>query len=203
MLVSEIKTLFKVASDVMSFNFSNTQLNAIFLKAQTIYFDNLSKTWGSSLENSIDIAPIAKRTTITPSSNVITYGSIDANFDKIGFIRPTYTVSGETYSFPAKLVQENLKYSIYSEGTFRVPKYYLQDDAIVLQPDLTPTSLFLTYLRLPYTIDFASPSTNIPYTEVNVNAIIQIALNNVAVSQREFDEAQAVIQQEQFNNSIN
>lgn len=202
MLVSEIKSKFKVYSDTMSFNFSNTQLNNIFAKAQSAYWDNLSNAWGTTLESSNDIAPIAKRVTITPSSNVITYASIDANFDRAGFIKPTYVVDGETFSFPAKMLPENFKYSSLSNGTVRYPKYYFQDDAIVLEPSLTPTSLFMTYLRLPYTIDFASPSTDIPYTEVNIQAIIQIALNNIAVSQREYDQAGSVIQENQFNNSI-
>jgi len=142
MLTSAIKTSFIVAADEMSSNWTNTQLNSIFLKAQTLYWDNLSKTWGTTLKNSIDIAPIAKRTTITPSSNVVTYASIDADFDKPGFLRPTYTSGGETYSFPSKLITENLKYSSYATGTIRYPKHYLQADAIVFQPDDTPTSLF-------------------------------------------------------------
>ena len=202
MLVSEIKSRFKTYSDVLSYNFSTTQLNNIFAKAQSAYWDNLTNNWGSTLENSNDIAPIAKRVTITPASNVITFASIDANFDRAGFIKPTYVVDGETYSFPAKFIPENFKYSSLSNGTIRYPKYYIQSDAIVLEPSVTPTSLFMTYLRLPYTIDFASPSTDIPYTEINVQAIIQIALNNVAVSQREYDQAGSVIQENQFNNTV-
>jgi hypothetical protein len=202
MLVSEIKSRFRVASDTNSFNFSNTQLNNIFAKAQSAYWDNLSNAWGTTLESSNDIAPIAKRVTITPASNVITYASIDANFDRAGFIRPTYVVNGETFSFPAKMLPENFKYSSLSNGTVRYPKYYFQDDAIVLEPSTTPTSLFMTYLRLPYTIDFASPATDIPYSEINIQSIIQIALNNVAVTQREYDQAGSVIQENQFNNTV-
>lgn len=202
MLVSEIKSRFKTNSDVMGFSFSNTQLNNIFAKAQSAYWDNLSNAWGTTLESSNDIAPIAKRVTITPASNIITYASIDANFDRAGFIKPTYVVNGETFSFPAKMLPENFKYSSLSNGTVRYPKYYFQDDAIVLEPSTTPTSLFMTYLRLPYTIDFASPATDIPYSEINIQSIIQIALNNVAVTQREYDQAGSVIQENQFNNTV-
>jgi len=200
MLVSEIKSKFKTYSDVMSFNFSNTQLNNIFAKAQEHYWDNLGKNWGTTLENSVDIAPIAKRKTLTPTGNLITYAQIDANYEKIGFVKPTYVVDGETYSFPAKPIQENIKYSSLSNGTVRYPRFYLQDDGLVLEPSITPTSLFCTYLRVPYPIDFASPSDDIPYSEINVQGIIQIALNNVGVSQRDYEQAQAVILESQFNN---
>jgi len=60
----------------------------------------------------------------------------------------------------------------------------------------------LTYLRVPYTIDFTSPATDIPYTDVNVQAIIMLALDHVATSQREPEQSMQVIQQEQFNNTI-
>ncbi len=44
------------------------------------------------------------------------------------------------------------------------------------------------------------PSDDIPYSEINVQGIIQIALNNVGVSQRDYEQAQAVILESQFNN---
>jgi len=199
MLVSEIRSRFKTYADVMSFNYSTTQLNNIFAKAQKYYWDGLAKNWNSTLENSIDIAAIAKRITITPISNLVTYAQISADYDMIGFVRPTYVVGAETHSFPAKVITENMKYSALSNGTTRHPKYYLQDDGLVLEPSTTPTSFFCTFLRKPYVIDFAIPATDIPYTEANVQGIIQVALNNIAVTQREYDQAQQAIVEAQFN----
>jgi hypothetical protein len=198
MLVSAIKSKFLVYSDTMSTNWTNTQLNRIFEKAQQAYWNSLANNWGASLENAIDIAPIYKTINITPTSNIILYTSFP-NYERIGFIKPTYVVGGETYSFPSKPIAENNKYSPLSSGTVRYPRHYLTDTGIVLEPSNTPTSLFCTYLREFYTIDFASPTTDIPYSEDNVQAIIQIALQNVAVSQRDFDEAAAVVNQQQFN----
>lgn len=198
MLVSAIKSKFLVYSDTMSTNWTNTQLNRIFEKAQQAYWNSLANNWGASLENAIDIAPISKTINITPTSNIILYTSFP-NYERIGFIKPTYVVGGETYSFPSKPISENNKYSSLSSGTVRYPRHYLTDTGIVLEPSNTPTSLFCTYLREFYTIDFASPTTDIPYSEDNVQSIIQIALQNVAVSQREFDEAAAVVNQQQFN----
>jgi len=198
MLVSAIKSKFLVYSDTMSTNWTNTQLNRIFEKAQQAYWNSLANNWGASLENAIDIAPIYKTINITPTSNIILYTSFP-NYERIGFIKPTYVVGGETYSFPSKPIAENNKYSPLSSGTVRYPRHYLTDTGIVLEPSNTPTSLFCTYLREFYPIDFASPTTDIPYSEDNVQAIIQIALQNVAVSQRDFDEAAAVVNQQQFN----
>lgn len=201
MLVSEIKSRFKTYADDMSFNYSTAQLNNIFYKAQKYYWDSLSNKWNTNLENSIDIAPIVKYTSpaIVPTSNVILYTDIDVNYDRIGFVKPTYLVDGESYSFPAKFLPEAMKYSQLSNGTTRYPKYWLSDTALILEPSTTPTALFCTYLRTPYEIDFASPATDIPYTEANVQGIIQIALNNIAVSQREYDQAQQAIVEAQFN----
>lgn len=200
MLVSEIKSKFKTYSDNFSFNFSNNQLNNIFAKAQNYYWDGLANKWGLDLQNAIDIAPISKRITITPSSNIIPYSSFP-NYDRIGFVKPTYVIDGEEVSVPAKPIVENNKYSSLSSGTLRYPRYYLNDDGLVLEPSTTPTSLFCTYLREPYEIDFNSPTDDIPYTEMNVQGIIQVALNNIAVSQREYDQAGAIIQESQFNNN--
>jgi len=195
---ADIKAKFKVYSDQMSFNLKNSQLNKIFDKSQDAYWNSLAAKWNTTLENSIDIAPIAKRLTITPTSNVILYTQLP-NYERIGFVKPTYIVNGETYSFPAKAISENQKYSSLNNGTYRYPRFYESDDGIVLEPSITPTSLFCTYLREFYPIDFDSPADIIPYTEANVQGIIQIALQNVAVSQRELDQAGAIIQENAFN----
>lgn len=195
---ADIKAKFKVYFDNMSFNLKNGELNRVFEKAQDAYWNSLAKNWNTTLENSIDIAPIAKRLTITPTSNVILYTELP-NYERIGFVKPTYTVDGETYSFPAKPVSENQKYSVLNNGTYRYPRFYESDNGIVLEPSTTPTSLFCTYLREFYPIDFDAPADVIPYTEANVQGIIMIALQNVGVSQRENDQAQALIQENAFN----
>jgi hypothetical protein len=199
MLVSEIKSKFLVYSDTMSTNWTNTQLNQIFDKAQQAYWASLSNKWGKDLQNLVDISPIAKVVTVTPASNIILYSSIP-NYERAGSIVPTYSVNGVNYTHPSKPITENNKYSSLSEGTYRYPRHYFIDTGIVLEPSTTPTSVKISYLRSYFEIDFASPTTDIPYTDDNVQGIIQIALQNVAVSQREFDEASAVIQQEMFNN---
>jgi hypothetical protein len=199
MLVSEIKSKFLVYSDTMSTNWTNTQLNQIFDKAQQAYWSSLSNKWGKDLQNLVDIAPISKTAIVTPASNIILYSSI-ANYERAGSVIPTYVVNGITYRYPSKIITENNKYSSLSEGTYLYPRHYFIDTGIVLEPSTTPTTVTINYLRSYFEIDFASPSTDIPYTDDNVQAIIQIALQNVGVSQREYEQAGSIIQQEMFNN---
>jgi hypothetical protein len=199
MLVSEIKSKFLVYSDTMSTNWTNTQLNQIFDKAQQAYWASLSNKWGQDLQNVVDISPITKTITITPTSNIILYSELP-NYERLGRLLPTYVVNGKTYQYPSKPVTENNRYSIYSEGTYRYPRHYLIDSGIVLEPNTTPTSLTCTYLRSYYEIDFTAQTTDIPYTDDNVQAIIEIALQNVAVSQRDYEQAGSIIQQDMFNN---
>jgi hypothetical protein len=197
---AEIKAKFKVYMDEMSFNLKNSELNRLFERAQDAYWNSLANKWGTSLENSVDIAPIVKLVnTLAPASNTILYSDLP-NYERIGFVKPTYVVNGATYSFPAKILTENQKYSPLNQGTLSYPRYYETDTGIVLQPSDTPTNVMCTYLREPYPIDFDSPSDVIPYTEANVQGIITIALQNSAVSQREGDQAGLTIQEAQFNN---
>ena len=200
MLVSEIKSRFKVYYDGMGFNFSNQQLNKIFAKAQSYYFEGLMNKYGENTKNLVDVAPLFKRLEVTPASNVIPYSSLP-NYNRVSFVKPTYEVDGDTYSYPAKPLNENNKYSSLSNGTIKYPRYFLQDDGIVLEPSITPTKVFFTYFRTPLLIDFTITDYDIPeYSEENVQDIIMVALNNVAQSQREYPQQQSVVAESQFNN---
>jgi len=199
MLVSDIKLKFKTYSDEMSFNLKNSELTQVFQKANLAYFESLANKWGSDMKNQIEIAPIVKSITITPVSNTVLY-SLFPDYNRVGFLKPTYTVDGVDYTFPSKLITENQMYSPLNAGTVRYPRHYITDEGIVFEPSLTPTSLFAIYLRTPYDIDFTITDYDVPITDDNVQGIIQIALQNVAVSQREGDQAALTIQESQFNN---
>lgn len=198
MLVSEIKSRFKVYTDTMSFNFSTTQLNKIFAKAQTYYFERLMNEYGRDTQNTTDVSAIFKRITITPASNVILYSSLP-DYNRLGELLATYVVGGKTYNSIAKPININNNYSPFSGGNFEYPRYYLQDDGIVLQPSTTPSSVFCTYFRAPYDIDFNNPNDDIPYSEENVQGIIMIAMNNVAQQQREYEQQGSVVNENMFN----
>jgi len=187
-----IKTLFKTYFDAISFNFSNAQLNRIFEKAGHIYWDNLAAKWGSSLENSINIQPIVADITVTTFTNNKIALSDITNYDRIGYLKPTYVVDGVTYSFPAKPQNENNRFSPLSAGTVRNPRYRLIADYIVLSPDITPTTVDITYLTTFPAIDFDDPATDIPITAENVQGILEEALRVTGNMQREFDYANQI-----------
>jgi hypothetical protein len=199
MLVSTIKAKFKVYADQSSYNLKDSELTKVIQKANVAYFESLSNKWGIDAANQIDISPIVKvLPNITPVSNTISY-SLFPDYNKVGFLKPTYVVDGVTYSFPSKLITENQMYSSLNTGTVRYPRHYVTDTGIVFEPSITPTNLFAIYLRTPYEIDFTITDYDVPITEENVEAILQIALQNMSVSQRENDQAQAVIQESIFN----
>lgn len=187
MFVSEIKRLYKVCCDGFSFNSNDQPLTDLFLKANTFYWNRLADRWNDTLDNSTEIAPIVVLlTTLAPISNTILYSDLP-NYDRLGFLRPTYVVNGFTYSNPSKAIAENNKYSKLSTGTFQYPRHYFTDTGIVLQPDDTPTNVYTTYLRIPFVVDFTIPDYDVPINNINVFNTIGLALSNLGVSQREFD----------------
>lgn len=199
MLPSEIKTNFKTYFDSFSFNFSNTQLNSIFEKANQAYWEELASRAGYDWKNITELEPLVKSFSITPVSNEISFSSIDANYDRLMTIKPTFVVSGKTYSYYSKYLNEVDKYSVLSQGSYRYPKHFIEAGKVVINPAVTPTACTGTYLRTPYPIDFVT-NVDVPITPSNMMGIIAIALRNVGVSQREFDYAQQVEGDNKLNN---
>jgi len=199
MLPSEIKTNFKTYFDSFSFNFSNTQLNSIFEKANQAYWEELASRVDYDWKNVTEIEPIVQSFSITPTSNEIAFSDISANYDRLMTIVPTFVVNGKTYTNPSKYLNEVDKSSVYSRGTYRYPKHFIQANKIVINPNTTPTACTGTYLRVPYPINFVT-NVDVPITSSNMMGIIAIALRNVGVSQREFDYAQQVEGDNKLNN---
>lgn len=191
MLVSEIKRNFKNAYDSFSFNFSNTQLNDLFARANEIYVDGLLNNFGKSLENEVDSQPFIKTSTLTPVSNSIATSSLP-DYDRIFYVKPTYVVSGVTYSYPAKPITQAVRYSEFDQGTVRYPVYYLTDDTIVLEPSNTPTTVTILYGRGAYLIDFTVADYDVPITDKNMFGIIEVALRLCGASQREYNYQAAI-----------
>lgn len=196
---AEIKTLFKTYFDAFSFNFSNNQLNSIFEKAQNIYWGKLSDKWGISLENEIDLQPIIEQYNVVTIANPLPLTSLP-NYNRIGVLKPTFVVNGKSYTFPAKPLNANNRYSPLSQGTVRYPRYYLVSDSIVIQPDLVPTAIYVEYLRDFYPINFNDPLTDIPITQRNVQGVLEEALRVTGNMQREFDYANQIANENIINN---
>jgi hypothetical protein len=199
---AQIKQSFKVAYDAFSFNFSNNQLNEIFEKAQNIYWGALSDKWGVSLEGGIDLQPQVMEINIVNPGAYSLPLSLIPDYNRIGFIKPTYVVNGTSYSYPAKPLPINNKYSMLSSGTVRYPRYYIIDDRIVLQPDINPTNVNVIYIKNYESIDFNDIVTDIPITERNVQGIVEQALRVCGTSQREYDYTNSVTAENSISNSL-
>lgn len=199
---AQIKQAFKVAYDAFSFNFSNTQLNEIFEKAQNIYWGALSDKWGISLEGGIDLQPqIMEINIVAPGAYSLPLALIP-DYNRIGFLKTTYVVDGVTYTFPAKPLPVNNKYSMLSSGTVRYPRYYLIDEHIVLEPSINPDNVNVIYVKNFEPIDFNTPLVDIPITERNVQGIVEQAIRICGTSQREFDYTSAVTTENSVSNSL-
>lgn len=199
---AQIKQSFKVAYDAFSFNFSNNQLNEIFEKAQNIYWGALSDKWGVSLEGGIDLQPQVKEINIVSPGVYSLPLNLIPDYNRIGFLKPTYVVDGVTYTNPAKPLPINNKYSVLSPGTVRYPRYYIIDDHIVLEPSINPTNVNVIYIKNYEPIDFNDADTDIPITERNVQGIIEQALRVCGTSQREFDYSNSITAENNVSNSL-
>jgi hypothetical protein len=198
----QIKQSFKVAYDAFSFNFSNNQLNEIFERAQGIYWGALSDKWGVSLEGGIDLQPLVMEINVVSPGTYSLPLNLIPDYNRIGFLKTTYVVDGITYTFPAKPLPINNKYSMLSSGTVRYPRYYLIDDNIVLEPSINPTNVNIIYIKNYEFIDFNDFITEINITERNVQGIIEQALRICGTSQREFDYTNAVTTENSVSNSL-
>ena len=192
---AEIKATFKAAYDSFGFNFSNNQPNELFERAQNVYWGNLADKWGMSLEVNIDLQPQIKEANITPSSNEIDLSVEITDYNRLGYVKPRYVVNGKTYEWAAKPLPISNRYSVYSEGTYRYPRYYLIQDTVVLQPSATPTNVNVIYVKNYESIDFSTPLQDIPITERNVQGIVDQALRLAGTMQREFDYANQIAQE--------
>lgn len=193
-----IKVLFKTYFDDSSFNFSNEQLNSIFAKASMVYWDKLIRNYGQDTENLQDLSTITKAYSFTPSASTFATSEF-TTFYALGTLKPTYT--GVTSLFPAKPYNPENSFSPYSAGTTKYPKYEFLLNEIKIYPTANvPTNIAGTYFITPPVIDFTSGSS-IGLSEKNWQGIIQLALVQVGISQREFDYGATISQENNAENS--
>ena len=196
MTTAQIKSLFVTYFDVLSFNFSNQQLNDLFSKASIIYFDNMADQYSISSEITDDLSTVISSFSFTPTSTILDT-STDPNltsYYRVFRIKPTYVVNGKTYNqFPAKSFNPQNRNSPYSNGSLMYPKYDLLKNKIRIFPlNTIPTLVEGEYMVAPPVIDFALPNAVISLSDKNVQQIIKYALIEAGVSQRENDYVAAV-----------
>jgi hypothetical protein len=150
------------------------------------------------MQNDLELQPVTISLSLTPSTNEIPLTDLP-EYNRIGYLLPTFSVSGTTYTFPAKELDVANKNSVFSKGTVRYPRFYYLKDSIVLMPTLTPTNVDVIYLKNPPVIDFTIADYDVDITDRNVYGICDAALKQLGVTEREFDFA-AATQQNIINN---
>lgn len=211
MLVSEIKSRFlTLVDEFQAIYWSNTRLNNLFWNAQTVVYEDLMDEYQRTNSITEDLLPIVQNEVITPASNNINVDTELAQpYERLIIIKPTFTVSGTTYSYYAEPLLAEEKNSVYAQGTVRYPRYEQltnsSSEKIIRLMPLTPTaaSVDITYFKQPVTIDFASPATDIPYTDKVIEEIITKALQIGASLTREqgfFQTESVLLNQSKGNN---
>lgn len=198
---AEIKTLFKTYFDAFSFNFSANQLDAIFAKAELYYFDKMCDQYGLDSEIAGDLSTVINAFSFVPTSSTLDTSPTSTqlpDYYRILRIKPTYVVSGKTYSHTCKPVNAENRYSTWSVGNVKYPRYDQLQDIIRIEPVAeTPTLVEGEYMINPPVISFqtADLTTPINLSSKNTQEILKLALIQVGVEQREFDYSATVAQE--------
>jgi len=193
MLVSNIKSLFFTELDeFQAAYFDNPRLTDVFFDAQTQVYKGLMKQYQLNNEITENLIPLTKKEVINPGSNTVNLTTaLSVPYGRLITIKPTYTVSGQTYSYVAEQLLAEERNSVYAQGTIRYPRYEQYSDsnseAICKLYPSTPVvnSVEVDFFRQPFTIDFDTPGDDIPYTNEVITTIVTKALEIAAAITRE------------------
>ncbi len=202
MLVTDIKSLFLTRMDEFaSVYWSNANLTNLFFTAQSEVFEDLMDKY--QLDNSITeaVLPLVKYETVTVGNEINVDTDLSSPYQRLITILPTFTVNGKTYTYYAEQLSAEESNSVYAQGSVRYPRYdqyanNLNERIIKLYPsNATVTSAVVNYFRVFDTIDFDSPSTDIPYPNQTIELIVNKALQVAAATVREdgFFQTESVI----------
>lgn len=163
------------------------RLNNVFAEAQTVFWGRIKSSYQLSKTITSLVQQILIDDFVTPnSSNEILLSSL-TNYEEFIAVRPVYVVDGVTYSdeWAMERLTENLN-DVYSQGTYRYPRYRMTQGLIKLEPEAPQCgSSEIMFFRIPYVIDFNNPGDDIPYIDEAVRGIIDEALRITAKIFRE------------------
>ena len=186
---SQIKSIFYTLWDTtQSGTFSNSKLNIIFQKAEVQYLYNLMDNYG--LNNSVanEANTYLVEFTVNPTSNTIDVSETSVempNFERLVNIKCKFTKNGITYYEYAREIKSE-EFISPLKGNVTYPKFYYTNDSIKILPNnITCSEVGGIYFRTIYGIDVASATANLPYTDKNVESIVNQALSIAAQTTRE------------------
>jgi len=203
---AEIKSLFYTLWDVsQSGKFADSKLNQIINKAQVEYLYSLMNNYGLNEAVQEEAGTYLIAFTTTPTSNRlnITTSSTDLpNFERLIALASKYTKGGVTYYQYARQLKDEEKISPL-KGSVLYPKYDYTNEYIRLYPEAeTCLETKGLYFRSVFTIDVQDDTTDLPFTDKNIQSIVNNSLNIAAQITRE-DGYYQITENENKQDNIN
>jgi hypothetical protein len=185
----EIKDRFFTFWDTLqSGTFSNTKLNYIFEKAQTQYLYNIMDSYGLNLAVEEESTTYITDFTAIPTNNALDVTETSVvmpDFERLIAMACKFTKGGVTYYEYARQLKDEEKISPL-KGNIRYPKYDYTNTSIRIYPQAeTCLETKGLYFRTIFDIDVTSSTQDLPFTDKNVQGIINNALNLAAQITRE------------------
>jgi hypothetical protein len=206
MLVSQIKSIFFSKFDQFASAYlSDVKLNNFFNEAQTEVVKDLCAQFQLSSRITEDCLPILRTENIIPTTNEINLDTdLAFSYNTLISAEPKYVTSKGDIQYAAKPLFNNEKNSVFASGTTRYPRFDQYSNAssdriLLIYPTNTlPDEVKLTYFINPQDINFASPSTNLPFTNNYINLIIDKAIqlaNSATRDEQGFQDASVLLTQ--------
>jgi hypothetical protein len=186
---TQIKDIFYTLWDTtQSGTFSNAKLNNIFQKAEVQYLYNLMDAYGLNISVANEANTYLVEFTIIPSNNTIDVSETSVempNFERLVNIKFKFSKGGITYYEYAREIKAE-EFISPLKGNVTYPKYFYTNDSIKILPsNQSCLEAGGIYFRTIFGIDVASATANLPYTDKNVESIVNQALNIAAQVTRE------------------
>lgn len=186
---TQIKDIFYTLWDTtQSGTFSDAKLNNIFQKAEVQYLYNLMDAYGLNTSVANEANTYLVEFNIIPSNNTIDVSETSVempNFERLVNIKFKFTKNGITYYEYAREIKSE-EFISPLKGNVTYPKYFYTNDSIKILPsNQSCLEAGGIYFRTIFGIDVASATANLPYTDKNVESIVNQALNIAAQVTRE------------------
>lgn len=186
---AEIKNRFYTFFDTsQSGKFADSKLNYILEKAQIEYLYTLMNNFGLNQAVQEEAGTYLVAFVNTPTNNTLDISSTSVvlpNFERLIALACKFVKNNVTYYEYARQLRDEEKISPL-KGSVIYPKYDYTNSLIRIYPsDEICTEAKGTYFRAIFSIDVKDSVTDLPFTDKNVQSIINNGLNIAAMTLRE------------------
>jgi hypothetical protein len=184
--VTEIKKRIRILTDEYSSAYlSDSQFTTLWSKASYIFFGKLISKFQATRKVTEDLQPLITSANVSVTDYEIDLDSV-SNYWKLINVKPTYTVSGKTYSKYARELKASERGAVFSQGSYMYPRYVFAASTLYLYPETGSCSTaLLEFFIKPYELDFTDGADSAPYDLDIVDGIVYEFANQLALLQRE------------------